>query len=160
MKLSSLSAAVVAASAAAIAFAASPDVPYPDGYRSWKHVKSMVIEEGHPLYASFGGIHHLYANAAALEGYRTGKFPDGAVIAFDLLEAQSADNTIVAGKRKVLGVMHRDARKFAATGGWGFEGFAGDSRTERAVGANAATACFGCHIAQKQRDYVFSSYRD
>jgi hypothetical protein len=161
VKLFSISVVAVALSSGAIALAAAPaEVPYPDGYRSWKHVKSMVIEEGHPLYASFGGIHHLYANAKALEGYRTGKFPDGAVIAFDLLEAKSADNTIVEGKRKVLGVMHRDASTYANTGGWGFEGFAGDSKTERAVGANAATACFGCHMAQKQKDYVFSSYRE
>ena len=33
-------------------------VPYPTGYRDWHHVKSMVIEQGHPLYAAFGGIHH------------------------------------------------------------------------------------------------------
>lgn len=161
MKLNMLCVLGIVAVASSVALAAgSADVPYPEGYRSWKHVKSMVIEEGHPLYASFGGIHHLYANEQALQGYRTGKFPDGAVIAFDLLEAQSADSTIVEGKRKVLGVMHKDSSKYASTGGWGFEGFAGDSKTERAVGANAATACFGCHIAQKQKDYVFSSYRE
>src|SRR5690606_37522469 len=62
-------------------------VPYPEGYRDWTHVKSMVIQPGHPLYESFGGIHHLYANDAAIKGYQSGKFPDGAVIIFDLLEA-------------------------------------------------------------------------
>ena len=118
----------------------------------------MVIEPGHPLHAAFGGIHHLYANEAAMKGYRSGRFPDGAVIVFDLLEAQSAEHAVTEGKRKVVGVMHRDARKFAATGGWGFEGFAGDTR-DRAVGASAATACFACHQARKPQDYVFSSYR-
>jgi hypothetical protein len=24
-------------------------VPYPEGYRAWRHVKSMLIEPGHPL---------------------------------------------------------------------------------------------------------------
>jgi hypothetical protein len=142
-----------------VAFAADNAVPYPEGYRQWQHVKSMVIQEGHPLHGAFGGIHHLYANDKAMQGYRSGKFPDGAVIAFDLLEAPQADNAITEGKRKVLGVMYKDAKKFAATGGWGFEGFVGDSKTERAVGANAATACFGCHTAQKQNGYVFSNYR-
>jgi len=51
--------------------------PYPEGHRNWTHVKSMVIEKGHPLYEAFGGIHHLYANKQALEGYRSGKFPAG-----------------------------------------------------------------------------------
>lgn len=161
MKRNIIGATIAAAAACSIALAAgSGEVPYPEGYRAWKHVKSMVIEEGHPLYTSVGGIHHVYANEKALEGYRTGAFPDGAVIIFDLLEANAADNAIVEGKRKLLGVMHKDGEKFAATGGWGFEGFAGDSKTERSVGANAATACFGCHTAQKQKDFVFSSYRE
>jgi cytochrome c553 len=71
----------------------------------------------------------------------------------------SANHTVTEGARKVVGVMHRDATRFAATGGWGFEGFAGDSRTQRVVGANAATACFACHQAKRDRDYVFSAYR-
>jgi hypothetical protein len=145
--------------AAALAANAWPEVPYPANYRDWTHVKSMVIEPGHALYGAFGGIHHLYANEKALLGYRGGKFPDGAVIVFDLLEANGADHAVTEGKRKVVGVMQRDAKKYAATGGWGFEGFAGDSQTQRAVGANAATACFTCHQAQRDKDYVFSSYR-
>jgi len=39
------------------AFASEPEVPYPAGYHDWHHVKRMVISEGHPLFASFGGIH-------------------------------------------------------------------------------------------------------
>lgn len=137
----------------------SPSVPYPAGYRDWKHVKSMVIQPGHGLYDAFGGIHHLYANKKALEGYKSGKWPDGAVIVFDLLDARAAENTVTEGSRKVVGVMHRDAKKFAATGGWGYEGFKGDSNSDRAVGANAATACHQCHIAQKDSGYVFSKLR-
>ncbi|MDW8468895.1 MAG: cytochrome P460 family protein [Burkholderiales bacterium] len=119
----------------------------------------MIINPGHPLYEAFGGIHHIYANKKAMEGYRKGKFPDGAVIVFDLLETKSADNTITEGARKVVGVMHKDSKKWKDTGGWGFEGFKGDSTTERAVGKNAVTACFNCHAQQKDKDYVFSAYR-
>ncbi|MFN0041310.1 MAG: cytochrome P460 family protein [Burkholderiales bacterium] len=140
-------------------FAADPPpVPYPDGYRDWTHVKSMVIQKGHPLFDAFGGIHHLYANKKALKGYRSGKFPDGSVIIFDLLESSDAGNALVEGPRKVVGVMHKDAKRYAATGGWGFEGFKGDTR-DRAVGNNAATACYECHTAQKDKDYVFSAWR-
>lgn len=153
-----LAVAVLAASFAALAADPAP-VPYPTGYRDWHHVKSMVINPGHPLYGAFGGIHHIYGNAKAVAGYKAGKFPDGSVIVFDLLTATTADNAIVEGPRKVVGVMHKDARKWAATGGWGFEGFKGDSKTERAVGANAAEACFGCHAPQKERDYTFSVLR-
>jgi cytochrome c553 len=146
--------------AASITLAAGPEVPYPDGFRDWKHVKSMVIEEGHPLFESFGGIHHIYANQLALEGYRSGRFPDGSVIVLDLLQARRADNAVTEGFRKVVGVMHKDSKAYAQTGGWGFEGFGGNSRTTRLVRANAATACYACHIAQGPSDYVFSSLRD
>ncbi len=152
-----LAAALMPAAAAIAADTAS--VPYPEGYRQWTHVKSMTINQGHALYEAFGGIHHLYANKKALQGYKAGKFADGSVIVFDLLEAKAIDNTVQEGARKVLGVMHKDARKFKDTGGWGFEGFKGDSTTERAVGKNAASACFQCHAPQKSQDFVFSAFR-
>ncbi len=134
-------------------------VDYPEGYRGWAHVKSMVIEKGHPLYGSFGGIHHIYANAKALAAMRAGgPYPDGAVLVFDLLEAvRTADHAIVEGARKVVGVMQKDSKRFADTGGWGFEGFKGDGR-ERVV-TDAKAACFDCHASRKDQDYVFSAYR-
>jgi len=142
------------------ALAEGPPVPYPEGYRDWHHVKSMVIEEGHALYASFGGIHHIYANELALAGYRDGKFPDGAVIVFDLLEAVRADEAVTEGERKVAGVMHKDTTQYADTGGWGFEGFAGGDPAQPVVGDQAAAACFSCHQPLAERDYVFSTLRD
>lgn len=149
-----------ALSTSPLLFAADPPpVHYPEGYRQWTHVKSMVINQGHALYDAFGGIHHLYANKKAEQGYKSGKFPDGSVIAFDLLEAPAVDNTVQEGARKVLGVMQKDSRKYKDTGGWGFEAFKADSKTDRAVGKNAAAACFQCHTAQKDRDFVFSSFR-
>lgn len=135
-------------------------VDYPHGYRDWTHVKSMVIQEGHGLYESFGGIHHLYANDDALIGYETGSFPDGAVIVFDLLEASNADDAIVEGARKVLGVMVKNDARFPDTGGWGFEGFAAGDPSQAVVGDQAAEACFQCHTARTEHDYVFSSWRE
>ena len=155
----------IATIALAVAFlppaaAGAAEVGFPEGYRNWRHVKSMVIEQGHPLYQPFGGIHHIYANRKALEGYRSGRFPDGSVIVFDLLEAVRKDSAVSEGPRKVLGVMQKDSKAFAATGGWGFEGFAGGDRAKRAVGAKAAEACFGCHAGQAASDYVFSRTRE
>ncbi len=134
-----------------------PSVPYPEGYREWAHVKSMLILPGHPLYEAFGGIHHIYANDKAMRGYRTSKFPDGSVIVFDLLEAKSENNTYVEGARKVVGVMYKDSKKFKNTGGWGFEAFKGDTK-ERVV-KNAEQDCFSCHASQEATDFVFSQYR-
>lgn len=152
--------ALLGITAATLASAATPEVPYPAGYRDWHHVKSMLIEEGHPLFSAFGGIHHIYANEKAFEGYRSEAFPDGAVIIFDLLEAVQDGNAVTEGARKVVGVMHKDATKFAATGGWGFEGFGGGDPGNRVVGDNAASACFACHQPQQGQDYTFSRLRD
>ena len=151
---------LIGAAATTSALAADPQVPYPQGYRDWHHVKSMVIEEGHPLFASFGGIHHLYANVKALKGYRGKRFPDESVIIFDLLEAVRDGGAVTEGTRKVVGVMHKDSKKFKATGGWGFEGFGGGDPAKRVVGSNAASACFACHAPQKAQDYTFSLLRD
>jgi hypothetical protein len=150
---------VVLLAAAAAPAADSPEVPYPSGYRAWQHVKTMTINAGHPLYDAFGGTHHLYANAKALQGYRSAKkFPEGSVIVFDLLEAKSADNAVTEGERKVVGVMVKSSKRYATTGGWGFEGFKGNTR-ERVVGGNAAGACFACHTQVKDKDHVFSELR-
>ena len=166
--MKSLTASILAGATAAltltvaIATQAAPPtaaVNFPTGYRDWKHVKSMVIQTGHPLYGSFGGIHHLYANRLAVKGYAAGRFPDGAVIVFDLLDVDPAGNAISEGARKIVGVMAKDSKRFATTGGWGFEGFAGGDPKVRAVGDQAATACFGCHEAQRDHDYVFSALR-
>ena len=134
------------------------NVPYPDGYRNWNHIKTMLIQPGHELENPFQGIHHIYANEKARKGLATGEYPDGAVLTFDLLEYSEKDKTIQEGNRKLLGVMHKNAAQFSKTGGWGFEGFAGDSKTERLT-TDGGLSCYGCHQPQKEKDYVFSGLR-
>jgi hypothetical protein len=137
---------------------AGDPVPYPEGYRSWFHVKSMVILPGHPLENPFMGIHHVYANAKAVKGLKTGKYEDGAVLVFDQLRYVEKGNSIQEGIRKLLGVMIKYSTKYASTGGWGFEAFEGNSRTKTLTKDNGKS-CFACHASQKGRDYVFSRIR-
>ena len=133
-------------------------VAYPEGYRQWTHLKSMVIQKGHPLENPFQGIHHIYANPKAEKGLKTGNFKNGSVFAFDLLQAQDAGSALVEGPRKLVGVMVKDKKQYAATGGWGFEGFAGDSTTKRLV-KDGGVGCYQCHTSQEKKDFVFSTYR-
>lgn len=138
-------------------FSAEKDY-YPNNYRQWQHVKSMVIQQGHPLFDAFGGIHHIYANKKAIKGYMEKKgFPDGSVIVFDLLDAKVDNNAIVEGNRKVVGVMVKNSKKFKDTGGWGFFGYKGDTKEQ--IVKDMKSACFECHASQKDMDYVFSTYR-
>src|SRR5882724_3151975 len=100
-------------------FSAAPEdneVPYPEGFRSWMYVKTALIQEGNPGFAHWGGFHHIYGNAKAIEGYKSGKFDNGAVLVFDVLEANSKDSLVTEGKRRLVDVMVRDTGRFKATG--------------------------------------------
>lgn len=144
------------------AAAAAPAVPYPEGFRQWPHVKTGLVTAQSPRFAVAGGFHHIYANGPALAGYESGNFADGSVIVFDRLAVEEGGGgTLKEGQRIVVDVMLRDAAKFAATGGWGFEEFAGGSTTQRNVGpANAKATCFNCHATQKPGTFVISKLRD
>lgn len=135
-------------------------VKYPEGYRGWIHLKSMVIhEKSHPLFDSFGGIHHVYVNSKGARAARAGgPYPDGAILVFDLLEAKAEGGAMVEGSRKFIGVMAKDSKTYPETGGWGFEAFRGNSRDDRLV-TEPKGQCFACHQAQKAKDYVYSEYR-
>ncbi len=158
MKIIKLLSVAAIASALGSHSLAADKVPYPGGYRDWTHAKSMVIQPGHPLENPFHGIHHVYVNAAAKQGLQTGTYSDGAVFVFDLLEYEEGGNALQEGKRKLIGVMQRDSTGYAATGGWGFEAFAGDSDSKRIV-KDGGTGCFNCHEQQKNAAYVFTKFR-
>ena len=145
---------------AAITYAQNDLVPYPEGYRKWTHVKSAIVGPGNRAFPKYGGMHHIYANQKALDGLATGKFENGSTIVFDLFELVDKDGARTEGSRRFIDVMHKDDRRFPNTGGWGFEEFMGNSRTERALDAKAAMTCFSCHASQKDRGYVFSKFRD
>ena len=86
-----------------LVYAEDEKVAYPEGFRNWSHVKSQIVNETHPRYESIGGIHHIYANDKAMEGYKTKKFPEGSIIVFDLLEADKKEGIINEGKRRWIG---------------------------------------------------------
>jgi len=134
-------------------------IPYPAGYRKWAHVKSALIGPQSPSFESFGGLHHIYANEKAMEGYRTRRFPDGSVIVFDLLETRESEGVMTEGARLRIGVMLKDSKRYAETGGWGYEGFRGDSQTDRRLNPESRMVCYNCHAQRKDYDFVFSEFR-
>ncbi|HEY4060622.1 MAG TPA: cytochrome P460 family protein [Puia sp.] len=141
---------------AAISFRSpgNEEVPYPEGYRAWTHVKSALDAKSHAAF------HHIYGNAKAIEGYKTGNFADGSVLVFDVLEAVSKDSLVNEGTRKQIDVMVRNTDRYKSTGGWGYEEFGGDSKTERRIGVLAVTSCYNCHKQRKDNDNVFSKFRN
>jgi len=133
-------------------------VAYPDGFRTWSHVKSGVIGPQHKSFSSVGGIHHVYANKEAMAGYRTRQFPEGSVIVFEWLEWAEKDGAILEGPRRQVDVMVRDSQRFATTGGWGFQRFV--KGTKELASEPTPQQCFACHDRLKKDGLVLSTYRD
>jgi hypothetical protein len=87
----------------------SDKVAYPEGYPTWAHVKSTMIGPTHKNFATLGGFQHIYANEAAMIGYRTRNFPEGSVITFDWLELTENNGAFAEGSRRQLDVMVKDS---------------------------------------------------
>ncbi|HEV8445492.1 MAG TPA: cytochrome P460 family protein [Gemmatimonadaceae bacterium] len=142
-----------------VAFAAPRfiGVPYPTGFRQWTHIKSMVVLPSSPAFSTGGGMHHVYANAAAMGGFSSGHFADGSILVFDLLKASENAGVIASGDRERLDVMVKDSRRYAATGGWGFERFMGNDTTP-SLTEEHRKLCVECHDQRTDHDRVFSAF--
>ena len=70
------------------------EIPCPVEFWKWVHIKTELVGPQSPFFETGGGIHHVYAIPKAMEGFQTGKFPDGAVLVFDLLEAKETNGRL------------------------------------------------------------------
>jgi len=152
--------AAIACGLAVVRAESRPAVAFPDGYHKWTHVSSTFIgPDAPPAAMTEQGVHHIYANDLALEGLRTGNYPDGAKLVYDLLATHTVNGVTKEAERKRLDVMEKNAAAFADTGGWSFESFPGGDRNAGRVGDKVATMCWSCH-AQKTKQGVFSTLRE
>jgi len=132
----------------------------PAGYRDWKLI-SVAREEG-----SLNDIRAILGNDKAINAYRQGRtvFTDGAVIArlawsLDASEENNrtfgtAQSFIAGAPKNGVQFMVKDAKKFVATGGWGFGHFNDGKSADQAL----LKTCFPCHQAIQDRDLVFTRY--
>jgi hypothetical protein len=136
-----------------------PPIGFPADYRGWAHVKSVLIGPTAKAFPTEGGIHHIYANAAAMEGYRTGRFSDGAIVVYELLHVQERDGMTFEGARRRFDMMVKHSARFRETGGWGFERFTNESQTP-SLNAEARGKCAACHQKTGTRELVIGAFRD
>lgn len=146
---------ILASAMGAFAAQDTSDIAFPEGYRSWYHHHSTVNRTGHDP-AGNVGIQHVYANPAAVEGLKTGKFAKGATFAVDRFAYTEKDNHVMEqGARKVVAVMVKDDERYPETGGWGFQGFKGGDPKVKVV-KDGGTACFSCHIPHADNNHLFT----
>ena len=129
-------------------------VTIPDGYRSWDLVAPALEAE------PFDELRSVLGNTVAIKAYRDGKrpFPDGTILvklAWKRMQSPEFESASVPGAATTVQIMVKDARKYAATGGWGFGRFVDGKPADEAQ----HQTCFGCHEARvKDRDYVFTRF--
>jgi hypothetical protein len=142
----------------AVSAGAADDLKPPAGYRQWFHVNTMVVDKASPLFESLGGMHNVHVNSIGEPALKQGgPYPDGTMFLTDLHDFTVADGSYVEGALKGLALMEKDSKKYAATGGWGFQFWVGGDAAKPAV-TDPTKQCFECHQPQKTQDYVYSTY--
>jgi cytochrome c553 len=145
--------AVLLLLAGATASAAEPATArLPKDFRSWTHVRSMVVtdpEEG--MY----GFHNVYANPEALKGLKAGGkgYADGATFVVSIFEVKQEKGLVVAGAKQRDVMQVKDA-KAKATSGWRFASF---DPSGKPIAIDAAS-CAACHTQAAETDMVFTRY--
>lgn len=151
MKRSVSFAAVAAVVVSCLAFAGG-GLSYPADWRSWQHVKSMVIpDKAHGLY----GFHHVYVHPKALAAYQKGKgYSEGATLVVPFYEVVDGGGAVSQGALLKVAVMKRD-KTATDTGGWRYGAF---DPAGKPLELDAKTGCHTCHEAKKDREFVFSEW--
>jgi hypothetical protein len=134
------------------------DLKPPVGYRQWFHVNTMIVDKASPLFEALGGMHNVHVNSVGEPALRKGgPYPNRTVFLTDLHDFSVADGSYVEGALKGLAVMVKDSKKYASTGGWGFQFWMGGDPKKPAV-TDPTKQCFECHQPKKDQDYVYSTY--
>jgi hypothetical protein len=169
---SGLSVADGADSIGAATFNKQGKLVLPTGFREWVFIGAPLTPNGlNNGKAGFPEYHHVYVNPDAFAVYqRTGEFPDGTVIAKELVLLQKGEfkdgskkapsgRGYFAGEFHGMDVMVKDSRRFKAGNGWGFFNF-GHHAPPYISSAKAAPAdsCSGCHSANAGKGMVFKTY--
>lgn len=128
-------------------------VPYFPEYRDWKLLSTTDRGDN-------GTLRLITGNDVAIQAVeqgRTNPWPDGAVFAKIALQAvDDGHGNIHAGKFVQVEFMEKDAKKYAATKGWGFARWRGDTLKPYGENARFDRECVGCHEPVKGNDYVYT----
>ena len=153
---SSVLMATSAAAIAADAVAPAPNgITIPQGYKDWRTIAVSHRTDNNTLRAILGND---IAIKAAREG-KTNPWPDGAIlgkIGWKDAVHEVWKTATIPGDFVQAEFMIKDAKKYAATGGWGFARWVGMDQKPYGKDANFVQECFGCHTPVKNNDWVFT----
>ena len=124
--------------------------PFPKEFLKWTRVKTSAAEAPNLV--------HIYANENAVQGYKNGKFPDGSVIVYHVIEVNERAGKTMEGATRRVDVMVKRSELFRNSGGWEFVSYPGGDPTAGKHTEARQAACASCHASRKEHDYVFSEF--
>jgi hypothetical protein len=156
----------------AAVFNAQGELLQPRYFQQWVFLGAPLTPNGlNNGQAAFPEFHHVYINPDAYAVYQqTGQFPDGTVIAKELVLLQKSDHKdgssnapsgrgFFAGAFHGMDVMVKDRSRFSKTNGWGFFNFGHHAPPyQQSAKAAPAESCASCHTANAHKDMVFANY--
>jgi hypothetical protein len=131
------------------------------GYEDWAVISSARTDKE---------LKVIVGNPIMIKAYKSGipgngkPFPEGsksAKLQWTFKKSTEAPFVVdVPDKPTQAFLMEKDSKRFPKTGGWGYAVFNHDNATGKMT-ADAALADCGhvCHVAVKQKDYIFHPYQ-
>jgi len=136
--------------------ATANNIEYPKNLTNWRVIGTSIRNDNNTQRVILGNA--IAIKAVRAETKKT-DWPKGAILAKlvwknDTLPTWQA--ATVPGDFIHAEIMVRNAKKYAATGGWGFARWTGLELTPHGKDSSSAQACFHCHQAASGTDYVFT----
>ncbi|WP_459873370.1 cytochrome P460 family protein [Endothiovibrio diazotrophicus] len=135
---------------------ASNGIEFPADYRDWRVISVSHRTDHHSMRAILG-------NDVAIEAARRGEtnpWPDGTILGKVVWkEGVEKDWAAAIAPQEFIHAefMHKDAKRWAATGGWGYARWVGDGLKPYGKDASFAGECVACHTPVKGRDWVYTT---
>jgi hypothetical protein len=134
------------------------------GYETWQVVAPSYRPDKKE-------VRYILGNATLVEAYKKGAsqkgiaFPDGSIlvkVSYSEKMNPAFPAALEPDALQRIEFMQKDAKRFSATGGWGYARFvynpASNTYTPYGKDASFADECYQCHTLVKDRDYVFTKY--
>ena len=130
-------------------------IALPEAYKDWRLIAPAYRSDKKHVRAILGND---IAIAAARAG-KTNPWPDGAILG-KLVWKEKTDaawpTALVPDAFVHAEFMVKDAKKYAATGGWGYARWTGMDQKPYGKDASFAQECVACHTPVKGNDWVLT----
>ncbi len=146
-------------------FNVNGELVWTEGYREWIYVGTPLTPNTlNPPEAAFPDFHNVYIHPDDYRHYRrTGEFPDGTVLAKELVSVGATSavsgNGFFQGEFTGFEYAVKDAARFPdEPSNWAYFTYGHSYPLAEVAAAQPTAACAACHVAAAADDMVFTQY--